>query len=172
MTHESFLISSRVFVLSFNKALPPQVFMTFLAGHPIFNSNQEKKNFQFSVFNFQFMEYFSCISVKHLINISSFAQNIWAITGVCSLLVSRCFTTPRGLMTYPSAFINSVRSCKSYFSFSPYCSKISFVIWRKAQSVNQSIGAKPMIIINVELKIFLYRTREFRSKNYCKEKEK
>gem|GEM_PF-6744772 len=134
MIHESFCMIDSVVFLSFNNALPPQVFMTFLLEHHIFNSMPEKT-----------FPYFFWISVKHFISIFSFAQNICAITGACFLSVKRCLMTPMGLMRYPSAFMNSVQRINSYF-FSPYCSKISFVIWRKAQSVNQSMGAKPIII--------------------------
>lgn len=112
--HESFFMVANVCFFSLSKALPPQVFITFLAGQPIFNSIHEKQNWgwrvedgeltiffftsQLSTFNSQLPPYLAWMSVKHLINISSFAQNIWAMTGACSLLVKRCFTTPSGLM--------------------------------------------------------------------------
>lgn len=127
----------KVLSLSLSNALPHQVLMTFLAGQPILSSIPAKIS-----------AYFFSISAKHVVSISAFDQNIWTMTGACSLLVRRCLIRPVGLMTYPSAFINSVRRINSYLSFSPYCSKISFVIWRKAQSVNQSMGARPKIMMN------------------------
>ena len=136
--------------------------MTFLAGQPIFNSIHEKQNWgcriedveltifffntQRSMLNSQLVQYLVWISLKHLVSISSFAQNICAMTGDWSLSVNKCLITPVGLIIYPSAFINSVRNHKVYFSFSPYISKISFTIWRKAQSVNQSMGASQSIM--------------------------
>ncbi len=68
----SFLMIIKVFSLSLSKALHHQEHMTFLAGHQRLSSSQEKKaccvlsscldnhqrNFQFSISNFQFMEYF------------------------------------------------------------------------------------------------------------------
>ncbi len=135
--HESFFISANVCFLSFNKALHHQVFMTFLAGQPIFNSIHENT-----------FPYFFWMSEKHFINISSFAQKICAIIFFWFLSVKRCLMTPVGLMIYPSAFMNSVRKNNLYFPFSPYSSKISFTIWRKAQSVNQSMGANQSIIVN------------------------
>jgi hypothetical protein len=137
MIHESFLMRANVHFLSFNNALPHHVFMTFLAGQPIFSSIHAKT-----------FLYFFPISLKHFTSISSSDQNICAITCFCCLSVNRCLTTHVGLMIYPSAFINSVRSISSYFSFSQYSSKISFTIWRNAQSVNQSIGANQSIIVN------------------------
>lgn len=95
----------------------------------------------------EIFRYLVWISAKHFNNIVSSDQNICAITGDWSLSVKRCLITPGGLMIYPSAFINSVRRINSYF-FSPYISKISFTIWRKAQSVNQSIGANQSIIVD------------------------
>lgn len=125
--------------LHLNNALPHQVLMTFLAGHHIFNSTPANIS-----------AYLFWISAKHLRSISAFPPNIWAMTGACALVVRRCLMTPGGLIIYPSAFINSVRRVNSYLSFSPYFSKISFVIWRNAQSVNQSMGDKPNIITNSE----------------------
>jgi hypothetical protein len=189
---------ANVCFLSFNNALHHQVFMTFLAGQPIFSSSHEKTwdgclplfscfvthhdNFKFWILNFEFMEFFSniqlstlnsqfvqylfWISLKHFTNMSSFAQNICAITGDWSVSVNRCLITHGGLIIYPSAFMNSVRNHKVYFSFSPYISKISFVIWRKAQSVNQSMGAKPSImrIWNVKFHINVRKASKITSK--------
>lgn len=123
--------------LSFIIPLPHPVFITFLAGQPIFSSIAEKT----------FLYFFS-ISWKHFTSIFSSDQKICSVTFFCPLSVKRCFATPRGLRTYPSAFMNSVRRCNSCF-FSPYLSKISFTIWRKAQSVYQSIGAKQSFILHV-----------------------
>ena len=153
MIHESFFIVAKVDVLSFNNALPHHVFITFLAGHHMFNSIPAKLNFQFSIFNFQWWKYLFWMSVKHFTNISSFAQKICAITGDWKVSVNKCLITHRGLIIYPSAFINSVRKNNSYFPFSPYISKISFTIWRKAQSVNQSMGASQSIIANTVMKL-------------------
>lgn len=128
ITHESLFMISNVCFLSFNNALPHQVFMTFLAGHHIFNSIPEKINFGFWILDFGLLRYLVCMSSKHFITIASLPQKICAITGDCFLSVRRCLITPSGLIMYPSAFMNSVRRISSYFFFSPYFSKISFVI--------------------------------------------
>jgi len=141
MIHESFFMIANVVFLSFNNALHHPVCMTFLAGHPIFNS-----------IHANIFPYFFWISMKHFTNIFSSAQNICAITGDWSLSVNKCLITPVGLMIYPSAFINSVHNHNSYF-FSPYISKISFTIWRKAQSVYPSMGASQSIIMHTVRKL-------------------
>ena len=162
MIHESFFIIDSVVFLSFSNALHHPVFMTFLLEHHIFSSIPEKTNSEFMVhglglfsdpltLNSELFRYLVWISAKHFISISSFPQNICAITGDCFLSVKRCLITPGGLMTYPSAFMNSVRRINSYF-FSQYFWKISFVIWRKAQSVNPSMGARPIIIGMINVK--------------------
>jgi len=99
-----------------------------------------------STLNAQRIQYLFWISRKHFINISSLAQKICAMTGDWSLSVNKCLITHVGLIIYPSAFINSVHNHSSYISFSPYISKTSFTIWRKAQSVNPSIGASQSIM--------------------------
>lgn len=149
------------FILFFSNALPQPVFITFLAGHHIFNSiqenvelriqNSELSDFflffsEFCILHSAFKKYFFSISLKHLVRNFSSDPNICIVTCFWSLSVKRCFATPIGLITYPSAFMNSVRRYNWCFFFSPYLSKISFTIWRKAQSVYQSMGAKPSII--------------------------
>jgi len=141
MIHESFFIVSNVCFLSLNSALHHQVCITFLAGHPIFNSMPEN-----------IFPYFFWISAKHFNNIFSSDQNICAITGDWSLSVNKCLITHGGLIIYPSAFINSVHNHSSYF-FSPYTSKISFTIWRKAQSVYPSMGASQSIMVHTVRKL-------------------
>ena len=153
MIHESFFIVARVDVLSFNNALPHQVFITFLAGHHIFNSIHAKLYSDSFFISVSVLPYLFWISKKHFTNISSFAQKICTITGAWSLSVNKCLITHVGLIIYPSAFINSVRSHNVYLFFSPYISKTSFTIWRKAQSVNQSIGASQSIIVSTVMKL-------------------